>query len=105
MNRKERIEARLKDSLAPLHLDVVDESYMHATGAGAESHYKVLVVSEAFGSSSLIERHRLVNQLVQEEFQSGLHALSQHTWTPEEWAERGGRLPKSPPCLGGSKAD
>lgn len=105
MNRKARIETRLKDSLAPLHLDVIDESYMHATGADAESHYKVLIVSEAFGTSALLERQRLVNQLLREEFQSGLHALSQHTWTPAEWEARGGRLPKSPPCLGGSKAD
>ncbi len=104
MNRKQRIEEKLKDSLSPImHLDIVDESYMHSVPQGSESHFKVLVVSEAFEEISMIDRHRQLNQLLADEFKRGLHALTLHTWTPEEWHAKGG-APESPPCLGGSKA-
>lgn len=104
MNRKQRIEETLRTALTPMHLDIVDESYMHAVPPGAESHFKVLAVSTAFVETPLIERHRRLNALLGAEFARGLHALTLHTWTPEEWFAKGGKAPDSPPCLGGSKA-
>ena len=103
MNRKQRIEIKLKNALDPLHLDVVDESYMHAVPADSESHFKVLAVSDAFIGLPLIDRHRRLNQLLDAELQNGLHALTLHTWTPDEWHAKGGTTPTSPPCLGGSQ--
>jgi BolA family transcriptional regulator, general stress-responsive regulator len=104
MNRSARIEAAVRDALDPLHLEVVDESHMHSVPEGAESHFKVLVVSERFTGQNLVARHRAVNAVLRPEFDGGLHALALHTWTPEEWFERGGSVPDSPPCLGGSKS-
>lgn len=103
MTRKETIERTISASLEPLHLEVVDESHMHSVPEGAESHFKVLVVSEAFSGEKLVARHRAVNKLLAEQFQQGLHALALHTWTPDEWFEKGGAAPESPPCQGGSK--
>lgn len=100
MSRKQRIETRIQETLAPLHLDVVDESYMHAVPPDSESHFKLLVVSETFEDVALIERHRRLNELLADEFAQGLHALTMHTWTPEEWHAKGG-APDSPPCQGG----
>lgn len=102
MSRKPRIETRIQETLAPLYLDVVDESYMHAVPPDSESHFKLLVVSESFEDVPLIERHRRLNELLADEFSQGLHALTMHTWTPEEWQAKGG-VPDSPPCQGGSK--
>ncbi len=102
MTRLARIETAVRDALEPLHLEVVDESHMHSVPEGAESHFKLLVVSERFAGQNLVARHRTVNALLRPEFQAGLHALALHTWTPEEWFERGGSAPESPPCLGGS---
>ena len=103
MNRKQRIEIKLRDALSPAHLDVVDESYMHAVPPDSEAHFKVLVVSDAFIGVPLIDRHRRLNQLLHAELQNGLHALTLHTWTPDEWHAKGGAAPASPPCLGGSQ--
>lgn len=105
MNRKHRIEQALTQGLAPTHLDVTDESSMHSVPEGAESHFKVLAVSEAFAGEKLIGRHRRINALLRAEFDSGLHALAIHAWTPEEWFDKGGEAPASPQCLGGSKAE
>jgi BolA protein len=104
MNRHDRIQEQLRTELSPLHLEVVDESHMHAVPEGAESHFKVIVVSEKFAEHNLIGRHRLINRMLSDEFGSGLHALAMHTWTPEEWFEKGGVAPDSPRCMGGSSA-
>ncbi|MBK1723415.1 BolA family protein [Thiocystis violacea] len=103
MNRKQRIESKIQDAIQPVHLDVVDESYMHAVPPDSESHFKLLVVSDSFQDMPLIERHRRINELLGEELGAGLHAVTMHTWTADEWQEKGG-VPESPPCQGGSKA-
>lgn len=103
MSRKERIEEKLQAALSPMHLEVIDESHTHSVPDGAESHFKVLVVSERFGEHPLLGRHRLVNGLLREELDSGLHAIALHTWTPKEWFDKGGSAPDSPQCMGGSK--
>lgn len=104
MSRKTRIEESLTKALHPMHLEVQDESYMHNVPEGAESHFKVLAVSEAFDGETLIKRHRHVNALMRDELAGGLHALAIHAWTPQEWFDKGGgAAPASPECLGGSK--
>jgi BolA protein len=43
------------------------------------------VVSEQFAGMTPIKRHRLVNSILQKEFDDGLHALQLSTKTPAEW--------------------
>lgn len=78
---------------------------MHS-GPRSETHYKVLVVSEKFEGKTRIDRQRMVNELLKVELQSGLHALTQKTLTPSEWAQQKEKLNfESPACLGGSLHD
>ena len=56
---KDRIESKLRDALAPLHLEVVNESSMHNVPRGSEAHFKVVVVSERF--ARFVERHGFTN--------------------------------------------
>jgi len=104
MDRRERIREYLQSALSPTYLEVTDESHMHSVPAGAASHFKVVAVSESFAEHGLVARHRLVNRALKGEFESGLHALSLHTWTPQEWFEKGGIAPDSPQCMGGSRS-
>ena len=69
-----------------------------------KSHFKVTIVSDAFAGRRLVERHRAVNDTLAGELSGPVHALSLHALTPDEWFARGGAVPESPPCLGGSKA-
>lgn len=105
MSRQQEIESKISDKLSPLHLEVLDESHMHSVPEGAESHFKVTVVTDSFDGKRLVDRHRMVNELLASQFSQGLHALALHTMTPEEWFEKGGVSPESPPCMGGSKKD
>ncbi|XP_074579753.1 sufE-like protein 1, chloroplastic/mitochondrial [Curcuma longa] len=88
--RRKRIIERLQQGLSPSELEVEDVSYLHAGHAGVrgstdgETHFNVRVISKEFEGKSLVKRHRLIYDLLQEELQSGLHALSIDAKTPSE---------------------
>ena len=97
------IEQALRESFAPSHLDVLNESHMHSGPPGSESHFKVIVVSDAFDGTRTLGRHRAVNRALKPQLDAGLHALSIQALTPEQWVGRGGVVPASPACGGGGK--
>ncbi len=104
MTIREIIETKLA-SLEPLHLDVVNESGNHNVAPGSESHFKVTIVSTQFDGMRLLDRHRMINELLAAELSGPIHALAIHAYTEANWESRFGQAPMSPPCLGGSKAD
>ncbi|BFT29135.1 transcriptional regulator BolA [Alteromonas sp. D210916BOD_24] len=103
MQVKAFLESAIESSLHPVFLEVVDESFMHNVPEGAQSHFKVTVVSDTFAGKRLIARHREINALASPALSGPVHALALHTYTPEEWEARGGQALSSPHCLGGSK--
>ena len=88
MSMKARIESRLRAALAPLSLEVHDDSALHAGHAGAreggETHFRVNIVSSAFTGKTRVARHREVNALLAAEFADGVHALALRTLAPDE---------------------
>lgn len=87
--RGNRIKQKLQSTLEATLLEVEDVSYQHAGHAGVggdanETHFNVKVVSSKFEGQSLLKRHRMVYDLLSDELQSGLHALSIVAKTPKE---------------------
>ena len=85
--RVEMIRERLTNNLHPTELDIVDESARHAGHAGAASgggHFIVNIVASAFNDKTLIQRHRLVYDAVDDIMHREIHALSIQAKTPEE---------------------
>lgn len=103
MNMQTEIEQKLQTDLDPVHIEVINETHMHNVPEDADSHFKVTVVSEQFNDLPLIKQHRLVNAALSGELKQ-IHALALHTYTPDQWIERTGGVPQSPPCHGGSNA-
>ncbi|WP_341503130.1 BolA/IbaG family iron-sulfur metabolism protein [Gallaecimonas sp. GXIMD4217] len=103
MSVKSRIEDKLNVTFNPQHLEVINESHMHAVPKDSETHFKVVVVSADFIDQRLVSRHRAVNQSLSDELAGPVHALSIHTYTPEEWQQYYGDVPASPNCMGGSR--
>jgi len=99
------IEQKLAETLTPAHLEVINESQMHNVPPGSESHFKVVIVTDAFDGVSRVRRHQQVNGILAKELKEDIHALSMQTMTPDEWTARGGQVMASPECLGGSKHD
>ena len=102
MNKQQTITNKLQEAFQPEHLDVINESYMHNVPEGSESHFKVVIVTDDFKEKMLLARHRLVNKVLEDELNGGIHALALHTMTMEEWFKKGG-VPESPLCMGGDK--
>lgn len=102
MSRQHDIEARLRERLAPTHLALENESHKHSVKPGSETHFKLVIVSDAFEGLSAVARQRKVNQALRDLFEGGLHALTMHVATPAEWALRPEVMP-SPECQGGKK--
>ncbi len=81
------IEQVLNDTFAPSHLEIIDESHLHAGHEGAKSgggHYIVHIVSPDFSGKSRIQKHRLVNDATKHLFPSVIHALSIDAKAPED---------------------
>lgn len=92
MDRVAFIEETLRSAFAPVHLEVEDESHLHAGHAGARSgggHFKALVVSSAFAGLSQVARQRAVYAAMGDAMRTEIHALSLRTLTPEEYGGRG----------------
>ena len=104
MTVQQSIEARLAEKLAPEHLEVVNESHQHNVPPDSETHFKVVIVSEAFEPMSRVARHRAVHEQAEDLLAAGLHALSIQAHTPAQWIARGGTVAPSPRCRGGSKS-
>ncbi|KAK1945339.1 BolA-like protein [Phytophthora citrophthora] len=99
-----RIHEKLQEAFAPAHLDVINESHMHSVPKGSETHFKVVVVTEQFDGKPLIQRHRMVNAVLQQELDDGVHALSILSKTPKQW-EANANVKPSPNCRGGMTVD
>jgi BolA protein len=100
-----QIEQKLLEHFQPSHLEIVNESHMHNVAAGSESHFKVVIVTDAFDGKRLIMRHRSVNKLLADELANHIHALALHTYTEKEWHELYDGPAPSPKCLGGMKRE
>ncbi len=96
----QKIETALA-ALEPSFLQVEDESHMHSIGA--QSHFKVVLVSDVFADVRKVQRHQKVYAALGDLMQQ-FHGLAMHTYTPEEWASVE-NAPDSPKCRGGSAQD
>ena len=85
--RLDRLDSRLRAALAPVDLEIIDDSHRHAGHAGAadgRGHFTVTVISERFRGLPVVRRHRLVYEAVGDMMSSDVHALSIQALAPGE---------------------
>lgn len=79
---------KIESTFAPSVLDIVDESHLHQGHSGhregGESHFRVLIVSDAFEGASRVDRQRRVYAALADELAGPVHALALKTQTPGE---------------------
>lgn len=73
-------------ALAPLLIEIDDDSARHAGHAGARSggHYVLRMVSPRFAGLPRLARHRLVYDALDPLMRSEIHALAMTLLAPEE---------------------
>ena len=88
-----RISTKLQ-TLNPSFLEIINNSAKHRHHTAmqnenytGESHFKLRIVSESFKDLKLIARHRLVNEILKEEFKV-IHALELELKTVDEIAKK-----------------
>jgi BolA protein len=86
MDRITLIRDRISRALAPVQLDISDDSHLHAGHAAARGagHFTVRVVSAKFAGHKPLARHRMVYQAVADLMPEQIHALSISALTPDE---------------------
>ena len=88
-DRPANIRTILETTLDAEHVQIVDDSALHAGHLGAQGgggHYRVLVVSPRFEGLSRVAAQRLVYQALGDRMTPDIHALDMRTLTPEQWA-------------------
>jgi len=83
--RLRAIEYSIIKSLRPETLTVEDNAAEHVGHANeGAGHFTVRVVASAFDGKSLVERHRMIYQAVNELLEVDIHALRIEAKTPQE---------------------
>jgi len=83
----DEIRRRL-ETLAPLRLELSDESARHAGHAGArpggDTHWRLLIASAAFAGQPTLARHRMIYAALGELMNNPIHALAITARAPGE---------------------
>jgi len=89
LKRKFKIDQLIIDHFKPHFFSVLDVSEQHRGHQNfkenVESHFEIIIVSEKFDNRNKIERHRMVNKSLKEEFLSDLHSVTIKTYTIDEF--------------------
>ncbi|KAI3386524.1 hypothetical protein SNEBB_006058 [Seison nebaliae] len=104
-----KIEQRIKDVIPTVFIEIVNESWRHKVPKNSETHFKLTVVSDRFEKMKMLDRHRLINNELNDCMENdGVHSIQIHTITPSIWYsnyyEKGLKLAENtqpPSCLGG----
>ena len=79
MNRKKRINDKLKKNLKDFQILIEDNSHLHKGhnnfDGKEETHILIKLFSKKKIKHNRLEIHRLVNKILIEEFSNGLHSL------------------------------
>lgn len=79
------IRQKLESALSPQRIDLEDDSARHAghhqeggmdAKPGGESHFNLVVVSDAFEGQNRVARQRMVQKILAAELEGPVHALS-----------------------------
>lgn len=86
---KEAITQTLMETFSAEYVHVVDDSAKHKSHRpdSENSHFNILIVSQAFDGLSLVKRHRLLYDALDPFIQKGVHALQLKPLTCIEFEE------------------
>lgn len=72
------IENKIKGKIKTSHLEVVD--------LRGGDHIQVIVVSPDFENKSLVDQHKIVYEILENEMKTNeIHALTLKTYSPAQW--------------------
>ena len=80
MNRKAKITNILKENFDIYKYFVSDVSESHKGHSGyikgEETHFEIIIISNDFKNKNRLERHKMVNNCLKNEFEGSLHSIT-----------------------------
>jgi len=80
MGLDSEIHRRLEAVFTPTHLEVLNESAMHAGHSGddgsGQSHWRVVIAAPSFADMSRLARHRAIHAAIGKDIIAQIHALA-----------------------------
>ncbi len=88
MNRKAKITNILNENLDLFRCFVSDVSESHKGHSGyikgEETHFEIFIISNDFENKNRLERHKMVNNFLKNEFAGSLHSITYKLMTVSE---------------------
>jgi len=79
MDDCDKIEMKLRAALSPSHLEVINQSHLHAGHAGSpnsgRSHFSLTITAAELAGLSRVAAHQRIYGILAEEMASHIHAL------------------------------
>lgn len=89
MEIENKIKIYLK-KLKPDFINIINNYHKHINHEGSKKggHYELIIVSSVFENKTKMERHRIVNDILKNLFENGIHALNIIALTKKEWYKK-----------------
>ena len=88
MNRKSKITDILNENFELYTCIVSDVSESHKGHSGfipgEETHFEIVIISDDFANKNRLERHRMVNNCLKNQFEGSLHSITFKLMTVSE---------------------
>ena len=88
MNRKAKITNILNENLDLYECFISDVSASHKGHSGyvegEETHFEIFIISNDFENKNRLERHKMVNDFLKNEFLGSLHSITYKLMTVSE---------------------
>ncbi|RYE06326.1 MAG: BolA family transcriptional regulator [Rickettsiaceae bacterium] len=79
MTRINRIK-QILSALKPQYLEIVDQTPNHSKhlkpDSPPETHINLIMAADSLNNMLLVEQHRIIKDMLKQEFDTGMHALS-----------------------------
>ena len=91
LSKKDQIQHKIEEFFHPQFLEVIDDSAKHKGHQGVdgkkETHFRITVICNSFSSMSLIDRHRMIYNVIKKNFlgKGGIHSVSIKAYTEKEY--------------------
>ncbi|QJC31654.1 BolA/IbaG family iron-sulfur metabolism protein [Enterobacteriaceae endosymbiont of Donacia tomentosa] len=79
-----KIKNQLISQLQPIYLKINNNSHNHSSLVKSITHLEIIVVSHIFEKLKLINRHRLIYNILEKDLKN-IHSLSLFTYSKNEW--------------------
>ncbi|MBV1879081.1 MAG: BolA family transcriptional regulator [Pseudomonadales bacterium] len=87
MNMHDIITQKITTALSPTQFEIINESHLHASHMDTtnnNTHFRLIIVAEAFEALRAVQRHKLVYKILAEEMPTPIHALALNLKAPSE---------------------